>query len=158
MSLIIILFSIGLLLLAIEVLVPGGILGSVGGLMLFLGCVLAFIRLGFTEGIIAVAVTFVAAAIVFYIQFKILPKTRMGKKFFLDEEIDGNAAALGDQARDLIGKTAEAVTVLAPSGYVSVEGKRFEAFSESGHITPGTILVVVGANHFQIIVRSKPTI
>ncbi len=158
MSLIIILFSIGILLLAIEVLVPGGILGSIGGLMLFVGCVLAFINLGLTEGLIALLVAFVAAAIVFYVQFKILPKTPMGKKFFLDEEVDGAAVALGDQARDLIGKTAEAVTVLAPSGYVSIDGKRFEAFSESGHITPGTVLDVVGANHFQIIVRSKSSL
>jgi membrane-bound ClpP family serine protease len=156
MSLVIVLISLGLVLLVIEVFAPGGIIGSIGGILLFIACVLAFTTLGMTEGMITLGITIVAAALVFYIQFKVLSKTRMGKKFFLEKEITGAATALGDQARDLIGKTAEAVTVLSPSGYVSIEGKRFEAFSQSGQIAPGTILDVVDANHFQVIVRSKP--
>ncbi|MBC7981388.1 MAG: serine protease [Armatimonadetes bacterium] len=155
MSLIILLFSIGILLLAAEVMVPGGILGSAGGLLLFAACILAFINLGNSAGLIAVAVTILATILVLYIQLKLVPQTRFGKKFFLARQITGVATAIGDQARDLIGKSAEAVTVLSPSGYVSIEGKRYEAFSESGQVASGTTLEVVGANHFQIIVRTK---
>ncbi|MDP4625392.1 MAG: hypothetical protein NWT08_09675 [Akkermansiaceae bacterium] len=156
MTLIILLFAIGIFLLAAEVVIPGGILGLAGGVMLFTGCVVSFVQLGTSEGIIAIAIALLAAAIVFYIQFKILPKTRFGKRFFLSREISASSTALGVEARDLIGKTAISVTVLSPSGYVTIDGKRYEAVSQSGQISPGTELLVIDANHFQIIVRTKP--
>jgi membrane-bound ClpP family serine protease len=155
MTLIILLFSVGILLLAAEVMIPGGILGGIGGLMLFVGCILSFVTLGNTEGLLAVGVTIIAAITVFYIQFKILPKTRFGKRFFLSREISATSTALKEDARDLIGKAAQSVTVLSPSGYVTIDGKRFEAFSQSGQIAPGTELEVIDANSFQIIVRTK---
>ena len=155
MTLIIFIFAIGLFLLAAEVLVPGGILGIAGGIVLFAGCVVSFIKLGSTGGLIAVCVAFIAAALVFFIQFKILPKTRIGKRFFLSREITGSSAALGDDARDLVGKTALSTTVLSPSGYVTIDGKRYEAVSQSGQIVPGTELIVSDANHFQLTVRTK---
>ena len=156
MSLIILLFTIGILLLAAEVMIPGGILGIAGGVLLFTGCIVSFVTRGPTEGMIAIGVTVFAAIVVFYIQFKILPKTRFGKRFFLEETISGSSTALGDEARDLIGKTAQSVTVLSPSGYVTIGEKRYEAVSRSGHIAAGTALQVVDANHFQIIVATKP--
>ena len=156
MTLIILLFSTGLILLAAEVLVPGGILGIAGGLALFAGCVVSFMELGASGGLIAVVIAMLAAFVVFYIQFKLLPKTRVGKRFFLKREISATSTALQDSARDLIGKTALSATVLSPSGYVTIEGKRYEAVSQSGQIAPGTELVVVDANHFQLKVSTKP--
>lgn len=155
MTLIILLFSIGLFLLAAEVLVPGGILGIAGGLTLLAGCVASFIQLGASGGLVAVVIAMIAAFLVFFIQFKLLPKTRAGKRFFLSREITGSSAALGDNARDLIGKAALSATVLSPSGYVTIGGKRYEAVSQSGHIDPGSELEVVDANHFQLTVRTK---
>lgn len=155
MTLIILLFTIGLILLAAEVLVPGGILGIAGGLALFAGCVVSFIRLGASGGLIAVVIAMLAAFVVFYIQFKILPKTRIGKRFFLKREITAKSTALQDSARDLIGKAALSATVLSPSGYVTIDGKRYEAVSQSGQISPGTELEVIDANHFQLTVKNK---
>lgn len=155
MSLIIILFTIGILLLAAEVMIPGGILGIAGGVLLFAGCIVSFVRLGSTEGIIAIGVTVAMAVLVFYIQFKILPKTRFGKRFFLERSITGVSTAIGEEGRDLVGKTAQSVTVLSPSGYVTVAGKRYEAISQSGQIPKDTELVVTAANSFQLTVRTK---
>ena len=155
MTLIILLFAIGIFLLATEVVIPGGILGLAGGALLFAGCVASFVTLGTTEGIIAIVFALLAAGIVFFIQFKLLPKTPFGKRFFLHREISGSSTALGDEARDLIGKTATSVTVLSPSGYVTIGGKRYEAVSQSGQIPAGAELIVTAANHFQITVRTK---
>lgn len=155
MTLIILLFSIGLFLLAAEVFVPGGILGIAGGIILFAGCVVSFIQLGAEGGLVAVVVAMLAAFLVFFIQFKILPKTRTGKRFFLSREISATATALQDDARDLVGKAALSSTVLSPSGYVTIGGKRYEAVSQSGQIAPGTELEVVDANPFQLTVRTK---
>jgi len=155
MTLIILLFSIGLFLLAAEVLVPGGILGITGGLTLLTGCVVSFIELGASGGLVAVVVAMIAAFLVFFIQFKLLPKTRVGKRFFLSREISASAAALEHDARDLIGKAALSATVLSPSGYVTIDGKRYEAVAQSGQIAPGTELKVVDVNHFQLIVKTE---
>lgn len=155
MSLIILLFAIGLFLLAAEVLVPGGILGIAGGLALFAACIVSFLRLGASGGLISLVVAICAAILVFFIQFKLLPKTRVGKRFFLTREISAKSTALPDKARDLIGKSALSATVLSPSGYVTIEGERYEAVSRSGQIAPGTELEVIDANHFQLTVRTK---
>jgi membrane-bound ClpP family serine protease len=152
-TLIIFLFALGIFLFAVEVLVPGGILGIAGGALLLAGCILSFVRYGSTGGLLAVVASILVGALVFYIEFKILPKTRIGKRFFLNREITATATALQDDARDLVGKAALSATVLAPSGYVTIDGKRYEAVSQSGQIAPGTELKVVDANHFQLTVK-----
>lgn len=153
MTLIIFLFALGIFLFAVEVLVPGGILGIAGGVLLLAGCILSFVRYGSTGGLLAVVASILVGALVFYIEFKILPKTRVGKRFFLNREITATATALQDDARDLVGKAALSATVLAPSGYVTIDGKRYEAVSQSGQIAPGTELKVVDANRFQLTVK-----
>lgn len=155
MSLIILLFSIGLVLLALEVIIPGGILGIIGGVVLFTGCVFSFFILGTLQGLIAIAITVFAGILLFYIQFKILPNTRLGKRFFLNQEISGSSNTLEENTRDLIGKTATSVTVLSPSGYVLVEGNSYEAVSQSGQIPKNTELLITAANSFQLTVRTK---
>lgn len=155
MSLVILLFTIGLLLLALEVIIPGGVLGILGGILLFAGCIFSFINLGTSHGLIAIAITLLAAITLFYIQFKILPNTRLGKRFFLHREITSSSNSLKENTRDLIGKTAKSVTVLSPSGYVMVDGKTFEAVSQSGQIPKDTELEITSANSFQITVKTK---
>ncbi len=153
MTLLILLFTVGILLLAAEVIVPGGILGLVGGVLLFTGCIVAFVSHGLGYGLAAVAITVLAGSLVFFVQFKVLPKTRFGRRFFLDHTISGTAAGDKNEWRDLIGKTAKSVTILSPSGYVEIDGKRYDASSESGQIPAGIILEVISANEFQITVR-----
>lgn len=156
MTLIILLFAIGILLLAAEIIIPGGVLGILGAALLFTGSVVSFIQLGTTEGLIAIALALLVTATVLYIQLKLLPKTPLGKRFFLQRQITATATAAGKETQDLIGKTATSVTLLSPSGYVTIEGKRYEALSQSGQIPPGTPLIVKAANSFQIIVATKP--
>lgn len=155
MGLIIFLFTLGILLLAAEIFLPSGIIGIVGGILLLIGCFVSFSELGATGGFIAVFVMILSAIAVFYFEFKILPKTRFGKRFFLNRDISGSAGALKEDAKDLIGKTATSVTVLSPSGYVIIDGKQYEAYSQSGQIPINTTLEVVSANSFQLTVKAK---
>ena len=52
----------------------------------------------------------------------------------------------------VMGKVAEAVTPLVPSGYVLVDGRRYEAFSQSGHAAKGAQMRVTGLDNFRLIV------
>jgi membrane-bound serine protease (ClpP class) len=157
MTWIVLLFAIGILLLLVEVIVPGGILGVIGGLMMFGGCVVAFIVHGTEGGMIALTIALSAAAIAFYIEFRVLPRTRIGKRAFLEREISSVSTAYGDEARELIGKSAVALTMLSPSGFIDIDGRRYEAFCQSGQVPVGTALKVTGADSFRLIVSQTTT-
>ena len=152
MTLIILLYSIGILLLVAEVLVPGGVIGTVGAILMFIGCVIAFVHYGAGGGLLALLVGCVLACAAFYIEFRVLPRTKIGRQAFLTKEMTGVSAAFGAEARNLIGKSAEALTMLSPSGYVRVDGRRYEAFCQSGQAPVGAALEVIGADSFRLIV------
>jgi membrane-bound ClpP family serine protease len=155
MTLIVLLFAIGIVFLLIEVIIPGGILGSIGALTIFAGCAVAFIQLGTIGGMIAVSVALVVAIVAFYVEFRVLPRTKLGRRAFLNSEIDSVSAAYGSEARDLIGKSAVAITMLSPSGYITIDGKRYEAFCQAGQVPAGTSLKVTGNDSFRLIVSPE---
>lgn len=152
MTLIILLFALGILLLVVEVIVPGGILGVIGGLMMIGGSVLAFMEYGIGGGTLAVALALAMALLAFFLEVRLLSKSRLGKRAFLTSQVTGVSAALGREARELIGQAAESLTMLSPSGYVRVNGQRYEAFCQSGQVPAGTALEVIDADNFRLIV------
>jgi membrane-bound serine protease (ClpP class) len=157
MTAIILLFALAILLLAVEVIVPGGILGGIGALLMLGGCVLSFSEYGTSGGFIAMAAALTLTILVLWFEFKILPHTAVGKRAFLTRQITGVSAAYGSEAQDLIGKTAQSITMLSPTGYVTVDGKRHEAFCDSGQVPAGSTLEVTGADNFRLIVSPTKT-
>lgn len=157
MTLILLLFSVGILLLVAEVLVPGGIIGTVGGILMFAGCVLAFIDYGVGGGILAVVTALLLGITAFYLELRVLPRTRIGKRAFLTAQMTGVTTAIPPSAANLVGQSASALTMLSPSGYVLVNGQRYEAFCQSGQAPAGAALDVIGADNFRLIVTQSPT-
>lgn len=155
MNAIVLLFLLGVLLLAGEVFVPGAVLGILGGLCMAAGCVISFVELGTGGGLIATAVALALLGLTLYVELVWLPTTRFGKKFFVHATVGATSQPpLADKA-SVVGKMAEAVTPLVPSGYVLVDGRRYEAFSQSGHAVKGAQLRVTGLDNFRLIV-TKP--
>ncbi len=157
MTIIVLLFSIGILLLVAEVLVPGGVLGAIGGAMMFGGCVLAFVNFGVGGGLLAVTTALVLGLVAFWLELRVLPRTRIGRRAFLTAEMTGVSAALDASAQSLVGKPATALTMLSPSGYVRIDGRRYEAFCQSGQAPAGADLEVIGADNFRLIVSLTPS-
>lgn len=155
MTFLILLFAIGILLIAAEVIVPGGILGTIGGLMMFGGCILAFMDFGSTGGMIAIFTALVLGGLALYVEFRYLPKTKIGQRAFLNAQVTGVSEAIGKEARELVGKSAEAITLLSPSGYILVDGQRYEAFCQSGQAPVGSVLEIIGADNFRLIVTQR---
>jgi|UniRef100_UPI00404AD6E7 membrane-bound ClpP family serine protease len=153
MNAIVLLFAVGLLLLGFEVVVPGGVLGVIGALAMLGGCGVAFANFGMSGGLMAVSTAFVLGALMLYFEFVLLPKTALGKRFFLTTSIKGTTAAI--RADNLTGKVGTAVTALAPSGYVAIDGQQHEAFSRSGFLDAGVAVKVVGADNFRLIVTPE---
>lgn len=152
MTTIVLLFALGIVLLVLEVAVPGGVLGAVGALAMLVGCGLAFYEFGVTGGWSAVAVAVACLGLALYAEFVLLPKTRVGKKLFLHQAVDATSQPLPGDPVAVVGKTAEALTAMAPAGYVSIEGRRYEAHSQSGFIAKGATVRVVGVDNFHLVV------
>jgi len=154
MNTIILLLALGVVLFFFEIVVPGAILGTLGGLAMLGGVVVAFIEFGPTGGVATTLIAIAILAIVLYIELRILPNTRLGKRMFLHAAVDASSQPpVADVS--IVGKTGEAATILAPSGFVVVEGRRLEAFSQSGYVEPGATVRVDAVDNFRVIV-SKP--
>ena len=152
MNLIIGLILVGLVLLFFEVIIPGGILGILAALCMLAAIILAFTDYGPMEGILTLITSIILTIGIILIQLKLLPKTRLGKQFFLRNAIrEKSNPSLGND--QLIGKTGEAITILAPSGKIQIEGALYEAFSRDGLIKKGETLKVTGRDNFRIIVK-----
>lgn len=155
MNTILLLFAAGVVLLAFEVFVPGAVLGILGALAMLGGCALAFHAYGASGGMIATLVAFALLGAMLYIEFVWLPKTRVGGKLFLRRSVSATSQPPVAEANSVVGREGIAVTTLAPSGYVLVEGRRYEAFSQSGLIPRDAPVAVVGIDNFRLIV-SQP--
>lgn len=151
MTLIIVLFVAGVVLLALEVVVPGAILGIIGGILMLIGVVVAFDRYGSSGGALAIAAGLGLGGIALYLEFVLLPKSRLAQAFSMTATVAGTSQpAVAD--RSLVGQQAVAVTTLAPSGVVECGGRRYEAFARSGHVAAGTTVEVIDLDTFRVIV------
>ena len=155
MTLIVLLFAVGILFIAVEVIIPGAILGTIGALLMFAGCYVAFTDYGTLGGILAVFAAILIGGLALFIEFRVLPRTKLGKRAFLTQQVTGVSAAYGKEALELVGQSAEALTMLSPSGYVRVDGHRYEAFCQSGQVPAGAMLDIIGADNFRLIVSPR---
>lgn len=155
MTTILVLFGIGLLMLSLEIFLPGGVLGVMGGLTMLGAVVLAFRDYGVVGGAVSLAVALVAVCAAFYLELVYLPKTRLGRGLVLSGEVTGKATTPADAA--FVGRTCVAATVLAPSGFVTIDGRRLEAFCRDGFVEAGTSLVVHSTDNFRLVVSKIPS-
>ena len=152
MNAILIFFLIGVVLLAAEIFLPGAVAGIIGGLSMAAGCVVSFVQFGAGGGTLATVVAMALLGLTLYLELVWLPKTSFGKKLIVHAKVEAVSQPPLANPGMVVGKTAEAVTTLSPSGYVLVEGRRYDAFCRSGHVPKGTTLRVVGIDNFRVIV------
>lgn len=157
MTLILTLFAIGLILFAVEVIIPGGIIGSLGALVLLGATILSFVEYGPVGGGIALVASIVLGVATLFLTFFLIRKTPMGRRAFLKTSISATSSSSFEKAERLIGKSAEAVTRLSPTGMVVVDDESYEAFCQNGQVASGTALKVVGADNFRLIVSPTTT-
>lgn len=152
MNVVILLFVLGLVFLFFEVFTPGPVFGILGGCTLVGGIVLAASNYGLRGGLVAGVAALAAVSGTLYAELVWLPKTRFAQRFAVRSTSGATINQVQADAAGVVGKSAEALTTLAPSGYVSVEGRRYEAFCPSGLVERGAQLRVTGLDNFRLIV------
>lgn len=149
MNAIAILFIAGVILVGFEVVVPGGVLGVLGGIALFGGVAVSFYDYGLSGGVIAFFGALGLVGVVLWVEFFLLPKTALGRRMFLQTAITGTS---GPTVENVVGQSGKTITALAPSGYVQIGGKQYEAFSRAGFVEAGAAVKVIDADNFRLIV------
>lgn len=146
------LLIVGLLLIFIEFYLPGAVMGIAGGLMVFISLVL-FAMESQSAWATAAYVIGVFVALGYLIKFA-LWRIRTAKP---DRSIYSNSSQEGYQASSfdsaMIGKTGIVVTDLKPGGHILIDGHRLQAISQSGYLTKGTEVLVVGGQEESLIVK-----
>src|SRR5437016_8119019 len=109
MSIIIGLIILGLVFTFFEVFVPGGVLGVLAAAAFIASCVIAYQNYGIFASITVFVVSLILVVILLAVTLNFLPKTKVGKKMFLDKSVeDKSTNFLGSE--EILGKTGEALT------------------------------------------------
>ena len=162
----ILVFVIGLVLVAIEIFVmPGiGIAGISGTIFILTGLTLALLNnvnfnFEFVESIeIGRAIVVVLIGITFGFGSMIWLSSRIGAKGMLRKvalDVDLEAATSSPDLSDMIGKEGVTATVLRPSGKVVIDGTDYDGVSLSGFIEKGTKVIVVRFENAQVYVEIR---
>ena len=152
MTAILLLFIVGVLLLAADVFVSSFVMAAVGAVAMVAGCVIAHRDFGVLAAGMAGVCAVVLLGVTIYVELVLLPKTRLGKGLVVESTSGSSSQPPVSPGPEVVGKPATADTTLAPSGYVLVDGRRYEAFCRSGHVARGETLRVIGADNFRLIV------
>jgi membrane-bound ClpP family serine protease len=155
MNAIIILFVIGVLLMAAEIFLPGAVAGIIGAVALLGGSLLSFREFGFGGGLAASFGALALLALMLYLELMVLPRTAFGRRMVVQATVDATSQPLPADLAAVVNRPAEAITTLAPSGYVLIDGRRYEAFCRSGLVAKGAAVRVIGVDNFRIIVTQS---
>ncbi len=153
----ILIFIVGLILIALEIFViPGfGVAGISGMVLVLAGLVLALVRnVGFdftpinsealTTSILVVLIsTGLSITGSIYLAMRLL-KTNFFARFVLDaaQPADDGFVGTSTEEHELIGHKGEAVTVLRPSGKIKIGKEVYDATASIGYLEAGTKVVV----------------
>jgi len=83
---------------------------------------------------------------------RFLPKGWIWDRLVVQTTLKATSQPLPAPPEAVVGRTAHALTTMAPTGYVLVDGARYEAFCDSGLAEKGASLRVVSVDNFRLIV------
>jgi membrane-bound serine protease (ClpP class) len=146
-----ILFSTGVLMVIMEIFLPGGILGTLGGIALAGAVITGFFAFpGMGLFIFFMVICIVAVCIVIWLKY--FPKTPIGKSMTLSGNEKGYKS-FGDSYLELLGKTGEAVTQLRPAGSIKIGGKKYSVVTRGSIVEKGQQVEVIKVAGNRLIVK-----
>lgn len=149
-----ILIIIGLVLMALEVYVPGFILGSIGVVLMLVAAGITWSEYGLNRTLFVVGIELAGSLVTVMASLKVFPETRVGRKMILAATQTDQHAAL-PRPEDLVGQEGVAHTVLRPSGTAVIDGNRLDVVAESGMIESGQPIKVIDVRGARIVVREQ---
>ncbi len=146
LELAIVLFAVGLTLIALEMFVPGGLVGTIG----FISCVAAIyfaFQVSTVAGIVGIVIVVLATPVAIYSGLK-----RASLKTALRKEA-GVVSAPSDPALP-VGMEGVARTVLRPSGMATIDGKRVNVVTRGEMIPRNSKIEIIEVEGGRVVVKA----
>ena len=151
----VLMFVIGLILLILELFVPGGILGIIGGSLMIVS--LLFAGESVTHMAYSIIIAMFIAVVGMVIIMKLFgKKLHVFNKLVLKDATTTEEGYVSNENRiELIGKTGVTQTPMRPAGVIVVDNERIDAVSEGSFIDKGKEIVVIKVEGSRIVVREQ---
>lgn len=149
----ILIFSIGVILVVIELFVVGAVIGIIGMILI----TISITTLG--DNLLFMLANVIVALILTIVEWVILVKIFNRKIPFLDKVIlkDSTNSESGYNSHDnrshLVGKTAQTVTDLRPAGIIFCENERIDAVSDGNFILRNKTVKILEVEGTRVVVR-----
>jgi membrane-bound serine protease (ClpP class) len=147
-----IILAIGLLAVCTEFFLPGGILGSIAAFFIISSI---FIFAANSDSLILTTLYIigVVALLILFVKYMLwrLKQGKLGRTIYSADDQEGFVASTWDTS--LVGKEGIVFSDLKPGGYVKIEGKQYQAISQSGYIVKGNAIVVIDGEGDSLIVK-----
>ncbi len=149
-----ILFAVGVILLAAEILLPTGGIFVVASLLFFaLGVGIIFARGTALEAVVAMGGLAVGLPVVGLIAVSAWRRLSIGS-ILPEHDDDGPSATVGSvDLESLANHTGKTVSPMRPSGTVEFDGRRIDAMTEGGMLEAGVWVRCVTVKGGKVIVR-----
>ncbi|MDN4607059.1 NfeD family protein [Sporosarcina highlanderae] len=148
-----ILFGIGVILIILELFLPGGIAGTLGAVAIVASIIMAGgnpMSMAYAVLIaIAVAVTGMVIIMKFFGK-----RLHLLNKMVLMDSTDTESGYVSNVNRtELLGKKGTTITPLRPAGTVELDGERIDVVSQGSYIDKGKHVIIVKVEGSRIVVR-----
>lgn len=149
----ILLFIGGIVLLVVELYVPGIGLFGVAGVVSIMASF--FLTLGANmAALTTMTISLAAAIIIFILIVKYLPSSKLWKVLVLkDAATTANGFTSADDFTKYIGKIGKTLTQLRPSGIIEIDGIRLDVVSEGQFIPNGVSVRIISVSGSRIVVH-----
>jgi membrane-bound serine protease (ClpP class) len=148
---IITLFIIGLIAIAVELFIPGAIIGLCGAGCVITSIIFAYIYVSNLLGHILLGLGICFIPVFFVSWYKLLSKT------FSVKASEKDFSSARDRLDDLLSEEGIALTTLRPSGIANIKGNKIDVISEGEMISKNTRIKVIDVKGNRIIVKPVKT-
>lgn len=144
--------AIGIALIYSEFFLPGGILAVLGGISLLTSSILCFMQASTLWGVLYLLFLMIAAFLTCRLALWKMRRSKTKDRFYLEKDQEGYVASSFND--NMIGKQGTVFTELKPAGHILIEGTQYQALSETGFLSKGDPVEVVGGQGSHLIVRT----
>ncbi|NUM56090.1 MAG: hypothetical protein HUU46_20815 [Candidatus Hydrogenedentes bacterium] len=150
---IILFFVSGIALILVEFILPGLVCGILGGILVFVSCVIAlYWHPEHAVGIILGEIIAVIASII--VGFYLIARSPLGKAMVLSDAQDPSKGWVSDESNEsMVGKLGQVFTALRPAGSIMLDGKKVNAVSSGDFIEDGATVKVIEVRGNRVVVE-----
>jgi membrane-bound ClpP family serine protease len=150
---IITLFVLGILLIFLEIIVPGGILGFIGITLLATGVFMTADSI--IQGVAYVSIMLLALGLLLVLSFRFPQTRRLWKRLSLPTRQTNSEGYVAPTQGldDFLGCKGIALSQLRPAGTADFDGVRVDVVTEGGFIPKDTPIKVIAVEGTRVVVR-----